>query len=1058
MDSFPIYQDPAGFTYLSETDNQYGEQSLMDSPPIDNHGEEQFYVGDINIQDTYLPGEDSLWESLEDDSAGGWIPYQESQQESSQGGQTTQQVIIGSPFPAEQMKQHFCDLYPEVCQTQGGPPVQTSRSTANDTLEGQFNKGVELDHMDLSGLGLALLLLFLLLLGLNGGWGSQSSDKAEDKKNAAERPQKGQETPEERMLRKTAGQPTQEEEKQRKRREAELARDQDLQQMDDEKRKPNDSTKHGKSSETPEDRRLRKEQEAVAREMEKRAKHEAVDNGDARQREKEKMARQAARQAAAEAEERKQSKQGLADQDWEIQKSKADQNAKKAQEAADKQAQKDAQRLQAQRKTEKAARQEKEAARLAEKNRRDRSKVEDGINRSLDEKHRDMKRTAGNPESTDERKRRKALEKAAKEAEQARKRTRDKERTEHDGGLPQDPRISSHPKKETPEERARRKEREAAKKAEQTKAQPDEQEVAGNKAAEDRRIRKEKEAAERERRKEREAAEKAAEDRRIRKEKEATEKAAAAMNDKVPKGKSETPEERQARKQKEEAAKLSREHNKKTSDQEPGQSKDTTENTDAVASEKETPEQRRARHDAQKAAREMERKKKKGQLDKPVTEQGLDQKDEQDKRDTKNGVPARDQETPEQRAARHDAEKAVREAERRRKLGLKSEPDKSSTGKVEEPKKSRPPGQSTNNPSGGPSDGAEGGEGRATGGRAGGVLSLSLPMLLGLLILLAAMGLVGRDHLGFNSVQSVVPHIPAWRWGGFRPTQSGRLGNGILGEGGGLLGKGGILGQSPLLGIKPTAKVIAGDRGKSAPDLVVNQGKQAEAKTHIHINNANTQGRGIDLTTERKDPTIVTAGLPVIDDPPVLVVEEAIPQPIRETIWEPINFQFTGPANPDRLFNIFLAGCIVLLPLFIDWLMDHPQQKYTLPDYHPPFVQFLALAGFILLALLVADWHFGWTAALAPIAEVSVSGTQEGLTPLIVGAAEVSVSLLWGLEDVLFGEGKVLLGMGLAVLGVVLLSQRPPPTSVPKTDYRPPMVQALCFLGAVLVGSLFWNA
>lgn len=178
----------------------------------------------------------------------------------------------------------------------------------------------------------------------------------------------------------------------------------------------------------------------------------------------------------------------------------------------------------------------------------------------------------------------------------------------------------------------------------------------------------------------------------------------------------------------------------------------------------------------------------------------------------------------------------------------------------------------------------------------------------------------------------------------------------------------------------------------------------------------------------------------------------------EERIWEPINFRFTGPANPDRLWNMIFACFIVALPLIVDQVMDYPERRYSQPDYLPPASQLILLSASFLICAVIGDWHFGWSSTIAPFAEVSISGAQRGLTPLIVGVVETGESLIWSLEDVMFGDGRVLLGMGLAALGVVLFSQRQPSLDVPKTDYASSTVQAMYFLGALLIGMFVWNA
>lgn len=138
--------------------------------------------------------------------------------------------------------------------------------------------------------------------------------------------------------------------------------------------------------------------------------------------------------------------------------------------------------------------------------------------------------------------------------------------------------------------------------------------------------------------------------------------------------------------------------------------------------------------------------------------------------------------------------------------------------------------------------------------------------------------------------------------------------------------------------------------------------------------------------------------------------------------------------------------------------MDYPERRYSQPDYLPPASQLILLGALFLICAVIADWHFGWTSTIAPIAEVSISGAQNGLIPLIVSVVETSESLIWSLEDIMFGDGRVLLGMGLAALGVVLFSQRQPSLDVPKTDYASSTVQAMYFLGALLIGMFVWNA
>ncbi|WVQ64491.1 uncharacterized protein L199_002658 [Kwoniella botswanensis] len=296
-------------------------------------------------------------------------------------------------------------------------------------------------------------------------------------------------------------------------------------------------------------------------------------------------------------------------------------------------------------------------------------------------------------------------------------------------------------------------------------------------------------------------------------------------------------------------------------------------------------------------------------------------------------------------------------------------------------------------------------------------------MLLGLLLLLALIGFAGKSHIPQG--------MPSWNWRtpNLVHKPSGIIGGSLVGERGGLLG-------TPRSFVKGSPKVIT-SRSKW---------KVNEPAPHIHINNVNSHG----------DDDTISFG----SSEEHVVVKEAQSGPVivEEKIWEPIDFQFTGPTNPDRLLNMLLAELIVSLPLILDWIRDYPEVKYDQPEYISSRIQLLILAGLILFGLLIADWHFGWSTTMAPYAEVSVDSVQSGLTPVLVGAVETTEQLVWGLEDVLFGESRVLLGMGLAALGVFFLAQREPNLDIPSTEFSNYTTQALVFLGALLVGMLLWNA
>jgi hypothetical protein len=80
------------------------------------------------------------------------------------------------------------------------------------------------------------------------------------------------------------------------------------------------------------------------------------------------------------------------------------------------------------------------------------------------------------------------------------------------------------------------------------------------------------------------------------------------------------------------------------------------------------------------------------------------------------------------------------------------------------------------------------------------------------------------------------------------------------------------------------------------------------------------------------------------------------------------------------------------------------------------------------------------------------------VAPLLVTTVEGGESLLWGMEDAFFGEAQQLLGMALAAVGVVAMSQRSPSTYSPSSGYRELGVQVLAVIGFVVVSALLVNA
>lgn len=78
----------------------------------------------------------------------------------------------------------------------------------------------------------------------------------------------------------------------------------------------------------------------------------------------------------------------------------------------------------------------------------------------------------------------------------------------------------------------------------------------------------------------------------------------------------------------------------------------------------------------------------------------------------------------------------------------------------------------------------------------------------------------------------------------------------------------------------------------------------------------------------------------------------------------------------------------------------------------------------------------------------------------MVATVEGGEGLVWGAEDMIFGEGRHVLGVVIAAGLVVLVSMREPmkPGTVGGTEYADASVQFLYLFGAGVVGMLFWNA
>nr|XP_019014295.1 uncharacterized protein I206_00377 [Kwoniella pini CBS 10737]OCF53076.1 hypothetical protein I206_00377 [Kwoniella pini CBS 10737] len=476
-------------------------------------------------------------------------------------------------------------------------------------------------------------------------------------------------------------------------------------------------------------------------------------------------------------------------------------------------------------------------------------------------------------------------------------------------------------------------------------------------------------------------------------------------------GERETPEERAKRKAREQAEKDNKKSNRGSGKGETPEEREARKaeerrnkrnDTDKKGKRdrnEETPEERQRRKDREQ--RQKERDAKDRRTNNP---ERAERRRKAAEKAAKNGGKT---ETPEERAERE--KKAAKEAERQKRKNETPEQtaERHKREKAEKDTKKESENSSWLNPS----------------------------LLLGCLLLFALIGLSGagkgislpQSVPSWNDFRSPLPSFNDWSPPTFFTSPRNPIGGRILGSK-----------TSPPI-IRSSPKIIP---SKSQSKWLVN-----EPITHgqnggpqIKINHVNSQGD--------RNPILVEEEI-VIDSPPIIV---------EEKIWEPLSFKFTGPTNPNRLLNMLLTILIVSLPLFIDFIKDYPEHSYVQPEYVASIIQLLILASLILIGLLIADYHFKWTTTIGPYAEVSIDGVQSGLTPVLVGAVETTEQLVWGLEDVLFGDSRVILGMGLAALGIFFLSQREPSLDIPETDFANATTQALVFLGALLLGMFFWNA
>lgn len=213
----------------------------------------------------------------------------------------------------------------------------------------------------------------------------------------------------------------------------------------------------------------------------------------------------------------------------------------------------------------------------------------------------------------------------------------------------------------------------------------------------------------------------------------------------------------------------------------------------------------------------------------------------------------------------------------------------------------------------------------------------------------------------------------------------------------------------------------------------------------INIHNINAQGSDIPINTEASDRATFVE--PVVETKPVI-----------EIASEPLEFRLSGPANPDRLVRMVVALMVAAAPLVVDYARDWPIREYTPTDYLAPIYHWIVLFLFLVFALYAADRQFGLSRSYGGSVVASLHGLGSIITPAVVATVEGSDTLVWGLEDMVLGDGKHLFGMVLAVGLLGLVSMREPLKKGIKTEYAPPTIQFLYLFGVGVVGMLFWNA
>lgn len=160
-------------SYDSATQQECWGQDVQEEEQMrQEYIQDTLYLSDIEDDEVPLEYVDS------------WIPYPPPSPSATPNQPNVQQIMIGAGLPsftnlhypaASELNQHFCNLHPKDClDRQSGLQARELPCTTNCSLEGvEATKSTLLSHVDLSGLGIALLVALLIFLGLHIGWDTE---------------------------------------------------------------------------------------------------------------------------------------------------------------------------------------------------------------------------------------------------------------------------------------------------------------------------------------------------------------------------------------------------------------------------------------------------------------------------------------------------------------------------------------------------------------------------------------------------------------------------------------------------------------------------------------------------------------------------------------------------------------------------------------------------------------------------------------------------------------------------------------------------------------------